>query len=283
VAQHVGCDRSDVVGRHVAAVVETGDRLRGCEEVHARARARSELDARQRARGPDDRRRIARHLVGDSGGVDLALRCQELSGLDDRLHVLERRRPDPAMPEPEDRPLRLLVGIAELELEQEAVELRLGQRVRPLVLDGVLRREDEERLGQRVRLALDRDLPLLHRLEQRGLRLRRRPVDLVGEEHAREDGPRPEQQLSAAQGHRPEQVGRQHVGRELGAPEVEPQRARNGVRNERLGDAGNALEQHVTPDEKGAEYPLHGLLVRDGDLADLPHDAFANGDHSAGS
>ena len=53
------------------------------------------------------------------------------------------------------------------QLEQEPVELRLGQRVGALVLDGVLRRGDDERLGQRPRRAVDGDLPLLHRLEQR--------------------------------------------------------------------------------------------------------------------
>jgi hypothetical protein len=38
-----------------------------------------------------------------------------------------------------------------------------------------------------VRDAFDRDLPLLHRLEQRGLGLRRCAVDLVREQQVRED------------------------------------------------------------------------------------------------
>ena len=40
--------------------------------------------------------------------------------------------------------------VADLQLEQEAVELRLGQRVGALVLDRVLRGDDDERVGQRV-------------------------------------------------------------------------------------------------------------------------------------
>ena len=76
--------------------------------------------------------------------------------------------------------------VADRQLEQEPVELRLGQRVGALVLDRVLRGDDDERVGQRVRLALDGDLALLHRLEQRGLRLRRRAVDLVGQQHVGE-------------------------------------------------------------------------------------------------
>ena len=49
---------------------------------------------------------------------------------------------------------RLLGGarVAELEPDHEAVDLRLGQRVGALVLDRVLRREDEERAGELVRV-----------------------------------------------------------------------------------------------------------------------------------
>ena len=36
--------------------------------------------------------------------------------------------------------------------------------------------------------AVNRHLPLLHRLEKRGLRLRRRAVDLVGQQNVGEDG-----------------------------------------------------------------------------------------------
>jgi hypothetical protein len=46
--------------------------------------------------------------------------------------------------------------------------------------------EHVERRVQPVGDALDRDLLLLHRLEQGGLGLRRRPVDLVGEQHVGE-------------------------------------------------------------------------------------------------
>ena len=68
-------------------------------------------------------------------------------------------------------------------------------------------------------IALDRDLPLLHRLEQRRLRLGGRAVDLVGEDHVREDGPRPERERAVARGEHvgAGDVGRQEIGRELDA------------------------------------------------------------------
>jgi hypothetical protein len=70
--------------------------------------------------------------------------------------------------------------------EHEAVELRLGQRVGALLLDRVLRREHEERLGQVVGRLAAGDAVLLHRLEQGGLRLGRGAVDLVGQHHVGE-------------------------------------------------------------------------------------------------
>ena len=96
----------------------------------------------------------------------------------------------------EDPPLLEHAGIAERGAKQEAVELRLGQRERALVLDRVLGREQEERVGELERHPVDGHLPLGHRLEQRRLRLRRRAVDLVDEEDVREDRARAELEVA---------------------------------------------------------------------------------------
>jgi hypothetical protein len=77
--------------------------------------------------------------------------------------------------------------IIDQQLEEEAVGLRLGQRVGAFLLNRVLRRHDEEGAGQRVRLAADGDLPLLHRLEQGALDLGGRAVDFVGQDQVGED------------------------------------------------------------------------------------------------
>jgi hypothetical protein len=63
-------------------------------------------------------------------------------------------------------------GVAEHELDHEAIELRLRQRVGALVLNRVLGRDDYERTGELVNLLVERDLALLHALEQAGLGLR---------------------------------------------------------------------------------------------------------------
>ena len=87
----------------------------------------------------------------------------------------------------DDGHLVVLRQVVDRHVEHEAVELGLGQRVGAFHLDGVLRGEDEERLVQRVAHAGGGHLVLLHRLEQGRLRLGRRAVDLVGQDHVGED------------------------------------------------------------------------------------------------
>ena len=127
----------------------------------------------------------------------------------------------------DDLELVIQARIAERGLEEETVELRLGEREGALVLDRVLGRQQEERIRQRPGHAVDRHLALGHRLEQRGLRLRHRPVDLVDEDDVGEDRARPELEVA-----RPlvvdgeaRDVGRLEVRRALdprrGAPEID--------------------------------------------------------------
>ena len=118
-------------------------------------------------------------------------------------------------------------------------------------------------LGERVRAAVDRHLALLHRLEQRGLRLRRRAVDLVRHQHAGED--RPAHQAEGAArlvvdvgAH---DVGRHQVGRELDAPEVDAERGGEGAGHARLADAGDAFEQRVPAGHVGDQQGLDGTAL----------------------
>ena len=101
------------------------------------------------------RRRIARRGrdrdgVADERRIDVDVEDRPLQ----RLQLLERerlaqlrRRDELAL---HDRQLLVVRGIVDQDLEHEAVDLRLGQRIRPLGLDRVLRRHHEERVRHRV-------------------------------------------------------------------------------------------------------------------------------------
>src|SRR3546814_3953988 len=99
----------------------------------------------------------------------------------------------------DDAPFLVGLGIIDDELEQEAVELRLGQRIDALLLDRILRREHGEARAHHMRLAVDRHTAFLHRFQKRRLRLVRGAVDLVGEQQFGEDRPRSEEHTSELQ------------------------------------------------------------------------------------
>ena len=185
----------DVDGRDVRAIVEQRPRrgpparARGCRGRRPRPPPRASRASRARARRSSaraadrDRRRAPRPATqldlvdgDDRRGASASGWCSRWSSM-----ISSSSSSD---------------GIAERRLQEEAVELRLGQRERALVLDRVLRREEQERARQRPGQPVGRHLLLGHRLEQRGLRLRHRAVDLVDEHDVREDRPRLELELA---------------------------------------------------------------------------------------
>ena len=102
----------------------------------------------------------------------------------------------------QDRRFGRGMRIVDADVQQEAIELRFGQRIGAFLLDRVLRRHDQEQRRQRIRVAADRDLPLGHRLEHRRLHFRRRAVDLVGEDQVVEDRAALELEASRSAGDR---------------------------------------------------------------------------------
>ncbi len=83
---------------------------------------------------------------------------------------------------PDDFAFLIEGRIIDQDLEQEPVELCLGERVSPFVFDGVLSRVNNEGFRQGPGVTGDRDLFFLHRLEQGRLCLGRCAVDLVGQD-----------------------------------------------------------------------------------------------------
>ena len=162
-------------------------------------------------------------------------------------------------------------GVVHLGLQQEAVHLRLRQRVGALLLDRVLGGEDQEGVRQRVRDVAQRHLPLLHRLEEGRLHLGGGAVDLVGEQQVREDRPLARHELAGLllEDEGAHEVGRQQVRGELDAREVEVEHLPERLHRERLGETRHALDQQVAAAEQRHHHPLDERLLADDHLADL--------------
>ena len=173
----------------------------------------------------------------------------------------------------QDAPLGVAIGIVDVDLHQEAVELRFGQRIGAFLLDRVLRRQHVERLGQIVARAGDGDVLLLHRLQQRRLGARAGAVDLVGHQQLGEDRARDEAEAALAAGaflqhFGAEDVGGHQVGRELDAAGVEPEHGAHGLDQLGLGEAGHADQQPWPPESTVISVRSTTLLLAEDDVAD---------------
>ncbi len=127
------------------------------------------------------------------------------------------------------------------------------------MLDRVGGGDDVEGARQRERLSLDAHLPLLHRLQQRGLGLGRGAVDLVGQQQAGEDRTLAEGELARAAvvDEAAGQVAGQQVGGELGAGELQADRLGQRPGGQGLAQTGQVLDQHVSTGEHGREHEFH--------------------------
>ena len=184
----------DVVGQHVATAVEPGVRLRELEDGEG---APGQL-ATSTALCPRVLLTISTMYLSISGSMwtpSTSLLISRSSPLDTTSSRLVSS-------------LCLLVRLSRIStssdwdgypmarsLHDEPVQLRLGEGVGPLVLDGVLSGEDDEGCIEPEGRVLDGDLALLHRLEEGRLRPGRGPVYLIGEEDVAEDRALPDLEL----------------------------------------------------------------------------------------
>ena len=158
------------------------------------------------------------------------------------------------------------IGISDAQAHQEAVELRFGQRISAVVLHRILRGDHHERPRQRVRVAVDGDLRFVHGFEQRGLRLGRGAVDLVGQQEIGEDGAGLEFEdfgVRVVDGDA-EHVAGQHVAGELQAVEAAGYRAGQRLRQRGLADAGHVFdEQMAARQQRDQRQADHVALCRE--------------------
>jgi hypothetical protein len=155
-------------------------------------------------------------------------------------------------------------------VHQKAVELRLGQRIRAFLLDGILRGHDQKQIRQPVGLAPDRYLPFPHGLEQGRLHLRRRPIDLVGEHQIVEQRTLLEHEravlrtidLGAGQ------IGGQQIGGELNTMEITLDALAQHLDRARLGQTGGAFDQQMPVREQRDQQAVHETVLPDDALGD---------------
>jgi hypothetical protein len=250
----------DVVGQGMIAALERGERFRGPEQQQRRAGACAEVDARVAPGGLAEGDDVAPERLRAVDGGRGSLHRQHRAGVGHRLEI-----EDEVVAGVGGEHLGFLVGVrvAEGELDHEPVELGLGERIRPLVLDRVLRRDHDEGARELVRLIVDRHVPLLHALEQARLGLRGCAVDLVHEDDVREHRTRVELEarLSLVEDVRADDVGGQQVDRALNARVFRGQRSSQRACEGRLADSRIVLDQDVSLRQEGDQDVSNDLVA----------------------
>ncbi len=132
-----------------------------------------------------------------------------------------------------------------------------------MVLDGILRGDNEKRIRQGERFAVHRDLRFVHGLEKRGLRARCGAVDFVGEHDVGEDRAGAEFKLArfGIVDADAEHVAGQQVRSELNALEGAMKRFREGLRERGLADAGDVFNQQMAACEQGDQRELNCFFL----------------------
>ncbi len=150
-----------------------------------------------------------------------------------------------------DAAFLVLIRIAQGEADKEAIKLRFGQGEGAFKLDRILGGQHQEGAGQRQGRALDADLALLHRFQQRRLRARPGAVDLIGKQDLAKYWAGVTLELFAllvVDGHAGD-VGGEQIGGELHPLEAAGQRLRQRLRQRGLAHPWHILDQHVAVGE----------------------------------
>ena len=268
-AEHRDRLRLHVVGENVRAPAYRGMGLRRAIQRERRSRTRAEVDAVDAPRSPHDLDGIPAHRVAHAHGAHLVAQLCDLGRAQDRLERLGTNVGGSV--DPQNSVLIVRVGVSEIQKEEKSIELGLGQRKGALELHRVLRRDDDERIGERMRRLVDGHLALLHRLEQRRLRARGGAVYLVDEDDVRRQGAGPvlESLGALVVDGDPGYVARHQVRRALNTPEREVERACDRAGESGLPHPGHVIEQDVALNEKRAEELLRHLALPDHDRGDV--------------
>ncbi len=152
-----------VLRQRVVATEHQCVRTRRAQQCETRARRESHAHARMLAAAPDQRLHVGQQRVAGMHVEHRAAQRDHPPGIQQRRGLRDQFA---AIAAGQQGAFGVFVGIAQRQPQQEAVQLRIGQRVGAGQVDRVLGGDHQERIGQGMGGAVDADLVLGHRLQQ---------------------------------------------------------------------------------------------------------------------
>jgi hypothetical protein len=184
-AEHRRRQALHVVRNGVLAPLQQRQRLHRAEQRLRAARAYSQGQRFVRARLFHDGQHVIDQRLLHRHALHRSLQPYDVVARKHRTHAVGGGHLQIA----QDLALAGRVRIADAQAHQEAVHLRLRQRIGAVVLHRILRGDHHEGARQHVRTAVDGHLAFVHGFQQRRLRLGRGAIDLVGQQEIGEDRP----------------------------------------------------------------------------------------------
>lgn len=154
-------------------------------------------------------------------------------------------------------------GVAHFDAHEKTVQLGFRKRISAVMLDGILRSDDEKGLGERKSAAIDGDLRFVHSFEKSGLRAWRGAIDFISENDVGEDGALAELELARL---RIVDADAENVGGEKVRSELDALKGAVKRFGERLGEgsltcAGNVFDEEMATSQKSDEGKLDDVFL----------------------
>src|ERR1700674_2530084 len=272
----------EVVGEAIVAAIEVGAGLRGALKHECAAGADAERELLAFARAIDHLESVVVQAGIDFDVGNGVLHRQHIADIRDRIERIERIIANALS---QNFLFRFVRRIAHFDAHEKAIELRFRQRIGAVMLDGILRGDDQKRLGQRERFAVDGDLRFVHGFEKRGLGARRGAIDFVGEDHVGENWAGTKFKIArfGIVDADAENIAGEQVRRELDALKAAMKRFCERLRESGLANAGNVFDEQMAAGEQGNQRELDGVFLavecaRDGEM-ELRDDLGRGGRH----
>jgi hypothetical protein len=249
----------EIVGQAKIAIVQKGPGLGSALQHERAARADAERELIGMASAVDDFEGVVDEAGIDFNVGDGFLHGQDVGDVGDRFERADWIVRGAAA---QDGAFGFVRWIAHFHAHKETVELGFGERVCAVMLDGILRGDDEEGLRELQGAAVDGDLGFVHGFEKCGLGARGGAIDFVGENDVGEDGAGAKFEVAGfgIVDADPENIAGQKIGSELNALESAMEGARKSLGKSGLANAGNVFDEQMSAGEKGDEGELDDIF-----------------------
>ena len=250
----------EIVGEAEIAAIEEGASLCSALEHQGAARADAENEMIGFAGAIDDFESVIVEARIDFNVRNGFLHREDFGDVCNGLQSGDRVVGDAAA---ENFALGFVRGVTHFDAHEETVKLGFRKRIGAVMLDGILRGDDEERLGEWEGAAVDGNLRFVHGFKKSGLRAGSGAIDFVGENDVGKDGALAELELAGLGiiDADAENIGGEKIGSKLDTLKGAVKRFGESLGESGFAGAGDVFDEQMAASEKSDEGKLDDVFL----------------------